>query len=208
MPFFDISVTISERLPSFPGDPAIGFERVGQAPDPFHLTSLHFGSHAGTHIDAPAHLLKHGATVDAIPLESLIGACRVIDMRHRTGAITASDLKRQDLAGTRRLLLRTNNSALWKKAGFSETYTGMSAAAASYLVQLGIQLVGIDYLSVEPFHGGGEVHRILFEAGVVILEGLDLAGVDPGEFELICLPLKLAGIDGAPCRAVLRTLFP
>ncbi|OHB28642.1 MAG: hypothetical protein A2X84_06215 [Desulfuromonadaceae bacterium GWC2_58_13] len=206
MPLFDISVTISEHLPAFPGDPPIDLKRAGHAAGPFHLTSLHFGNHAGTHIDAPAHLLENGATVDTIPLETLIGDCRVIDLRGRTQPISTDDLDDFNLAGTRRLLLRTNNSDLWKNPGFTETYTGLTPAAADLLVALGIQMVGIDYLSIEPFAGEGEVHRILLQAGVVILEGLDLSGVVPGDFELICLPLKLAGIDGAPCRAVLRTL--
>lgn len=208
MPLFDISATISERLPVFPGDPVIRIEHAGPATDPFHLTSIRFSTHTGTHIDAPAHLLKNGATVDAIPLETLIGSCRVVDLRGRTGAIGVADLEGLDLAGTRRLLLRTDNSKLWKADGFSEDFRGLAAETAAHLVRLGVQLIGIDYLSIEPFTGGGEVHRILLEAGVVILEGLDLSAVDPGEFELLCLPLKLGAVDGAPCRAVLRSLAP
>jgi len=206
MSIMDISVTLSEILPTFPGDPAIGFERASDAANPFHLTCLHLGSHAGTHIDAPAHLLKNGATVDAIPLVTLIGPCRVVDLRDRTQPISAGDLDGLNLAGVRRLLLRTNNSELWKKEGFAEHYTGLTPAAAAHLVKLGIRLVGIHYLSIEPFASESEVHRILLKAGMVILEGLDLSDVNAGDYELICLPLKLAGVDGAPCRAVLRPL--
>lgn len=202
----DISVTLSETLPAFPGDPAIEFAHASSVPDPFHLTRLSFGSHAGTHIDAPAHLIKDGATVDAIPLATLIGTCRVIDLRDRTQPISSDDLKASNLAGTRRLLLRTRNSELWQQNNFDKNYLGLTPAAADYLVDLGIQLVGIDYLSIEPFNSEGEGHRILLQAGTVILEGLDLSDVEPGNFELICLPLKLSGIDGAPCRAVLRPL--
>jgi arylformamidase len=204
MPFIDISVTIVPKLAAFPGDPVIEIEPTGDASHPFHLTRIHLGSHTGTHIDAPTHLLKDGATVDAIPLSTLIGPCRVVDLRNLSQPISADDLADLHLTDTRRLLLRTDNSELWKRKDFSESYTGLTASAAVHLVKLGIQLVGIDYLSIEPFAGEGEVHRILLEAGVVILEGLDLTDVKAGDFELICLPLKLTGIDGAPCRAVLR----
>jgi len=206
MPFIDISVTLSPRLPAFPGDPAIQVERAGVAANPFHLTRLSLGSHAGTHIDAPAHLLGEGATVDAIPLEWLIGPCRVVDLRGRKGAIAAGDLKVLPLAGVRRLLLRTDNSELWQRPGFCEDYVGLAPDAANYLTALGIRLVGIDYLSIEPPGEASAVHRILLGAEVVILEGLNLAGAPAGDYELLCLPLNLTGIDGAPCRAVLRPL--
>ncbi|WP_432821608.1 cyclase family protein [Trichloromonas sp.] len=206
MPIKDISVTLSKGLPAFPGDPAIRLDPAGDAGSPFQLTRLQLGSHAGTHLDAPAHLLKDGATADSIPLATLIGPCRVIDLCDRTQPISAADLSRRDLAGITRLLLRTSNSELWQRPGFEKGYLGLTPAAAAHLVKLGIRLVGIDYLSIEPFSADGDVHRILLEAGVVILEGLDLAGVASGDYELICLPLKLAGTDGAPCRAVLRPL--
>jgi len=204
--FIDISVPLSPRLPAFPGDPAIQVERAGVAANPFHLTRLSLGSHAGTHIDAPAHLLGEGATVDAIPLEWLIGPCRVVDLRGRKGAIAAGDLKVLPLAGVRRLLLRTDNSELWQRPGFCEDYVGLAPDAANYLTALGIRLVGIDYLSIEPPGEASAVHRILLGAEVVILEGLNLAGAPAGDYELLCLPLNLTGIDGAPCRAVLRPL--
>lgn len=206
MSFIDISVPLSPRLPAFPGDPAIQVERAGAAANPFHLTRLSLGSHAGTHIDAPAHLLGEGATVDAIPLEWLIGPCRVVDLRGRKGAIAAGDLKVLPLAGVRRLLLRTDNSELWQRPGFCEDYVGLAPDAANYLTALGIRLVGIDYLSIEPPGEASAVHRILLGAEVVILEGLNLAGAPAGDYELLCLPLNLTGIDGAPCRAVLRPL--
>ena len=206
MSLIDISVPLSEDLPAFPGDPAIRLERAGVAANPFHLTRLSLGSHAGTHIDAPAHLLGEGATVDAIPLEWLIGPCRVVDLRGRKGAIAAGDLKPLPLAGVRRLLLRTDNSELWLRPGFCEDYVGLAPDAANYLVALGIRLVGIDYLSIEPAGETSTVHRTLLGAEVVILEGLNLAGTPAGDYELLCLPLKLIRVDGAPCRAVLRPL--
>lgn len=202
----DISVTLSERLPAFPGDPAIELDRTSDVSNPFHLTQLHLGTHSGTHIDAPAHLLRGGSTVDAIALSTLVGPCRVVDLRDRTQSISADDLKGLNLAGIHRLLLRTSNSELWKRTGFDQSYLGLTPAAAAHLVKLGIRLIGVDYLSIEPFIGDGEVHRILLEADVVILEGLDLSEITGGNYELICLPLKLSGVDGAPCRAVLRQL--
>lgn len=204
--FIDISVTLNEHLHIFPGDPVVRFERVHDPTTHFHLTRIQLGSHAGTHIDAPAHLLPGGATVDAIPLNTLIGPCRVIDLRGQAGAISASTLNASGLNGVQRLLLRTDNSRLWQQDGFVENYVGLTPDAARFLVECGIRLIGIDYLSIEPFEGMGEAHRILLEASTIILEGLDLSNVSAGDFELICLPLKLVGLDGSPCRAVLRKL--
>jgi len=206
MSLIDISVPLSETLPAFPGDPEIRLDRAGVVANPFHLTRLSLGSHAGTHIDAPAHLIGEGATVDAIPLEWLIGPCRVVDLRGRKRAIGAVDLKPLPLAGVRRLLLRTDNSELWHRPGFCEDYVGLAPDAANYLIELGIRLVGIDYLSIEPPGEASTVHRILLGAEVVILEGLNLAESTAGDYELLCLPLKLIRVDGAPCRAVLRPL--
>jgi len=206
MILYDISVPLSPSLPRYPGDPPV---RLAPLPAPgegeaFRLTRLSFGSHAGTHIDAPSHLLADGATVDAIPLSLLIGPCLVVDLRGHGNAIDDGLLRRLPLGGQQRLLFHTDNSALWDRPGFTEEFAALTPEGAAYLVELGVQLVGIDYLSVEPFPGKGKVHRLLLEAGVVILEGLNLAGVERGEYELICLPLKVGSGDGAPCRAVLR----
>jgi arylformamidase len=206
MVLYDISVAISPALPRYPGDPPV---RLSTLPtpangEPFRSSRLSFGSHTGTHIDAPAHLLAGGMTVDAIPLSLLLGPCLVVDLTAHAGEIDADLLKKLPLKGERRLLFRTRNSGLWERPGFVEEFTALTPAAATWLVELGVQLVGIDYLSVERSQSQGRVHRTLLEAGVVILEGLNLAGVKRGEYELICLPLKISGIDGAPCRAVLR----
>ncbi|MEJ2199945.1 MAG: cyclase family protein [Desulfuromonadaceae bacterium] len=205
MALIDISVTLSQQLPQFPDDPDIELTAVETGSDDFQLTRLRLGSHAGTHLDAPAHLLKNGATIDDIPLATLIGPCRVLDLRGRPQPLAEADFADFPLAGTRRLLLRTDNSQLWDSPRFVENFTGLSPAGARYLASLGIELIGIDYLSIEPYRGTGEVHRILLERGVVILEGLDLHQVPAGDYELICLPLKLSGLDGAPCRAILRS---
>ncbi len=206
MILYDISVTISPALPRYPGDPPV---RLAPMPapvegEPFCVTRLSFGSHTGTHIDAPAHLLAGGTTVDEIPLSLLIGNCLVIDLTAHQGEIDAGLLRKLPLRGNSRLLFHTRNSALWDRPGFVEEFTVLTPEAARCLVELGVQLVGIDYLSVEGADTKGRTHRILLENGIVILEGLNLAGIERGEYELICLPLKISGGDGAPCRAVLR----
>jgi len=206
MILYDISVTLSPSLPRYPGDPPV---RLAPLPTPgegeaFRLTHLSFSSHAGTHIDAPSHLLAGGATVDAIPLSLLIGPCLVVDLREHGDVIDAPLLRRLPLKGEQRLLFHTGNSLLWDRPGFAEEFVALTPDGAAYLVELGVQLVGIDYLSVEPFPAKGKVHRLLLESGVVILEGLNLSGVERGKYELICLPLKIGSGDGAPCRAVLR----
>lgn len=206
MVFYDISVPISPALPRYPGDPPIRLVPL-PPPDegePFRTSRLSFGSHTGTHIDAPAHLLKGGMTVDQIPLPNLIGPCLVVDLTDLRGEIDVALLKKLPIKGVRRLLFHTRNSMLWDQSGFVEDFAALTPAAAGYLVELDVQLVGIDYLSVEGGESQGKVHRILLDAGVIILEGLNLVGVSRGEYELICLPLKIRGGDGAPCRAVLR----
>lgn len=206
MVLYDISVAISPSLPRYPGDPPVRLSPLPApaAGEPFCVTRLSFGSHTGTHIDAPAHLLNGGMTVDEIPLPRLIGPCLVVDLTAHDGEIDADVLKKLPLKGVPRLLFHTRNSDLWNHPGFIEEFTALTPAAATCLVELGVQLVGVDYLSVERSQSQGRVHRILLEAGTVILEGLNLAGVERGEYELICLPLKITGGDGAPCRAVLR----
>lgn len=206
MILYDISVPLSEGLPAYPGDPPVeitpltGTEEKGA----FQISRLAFGSHAGTHIDAPAHLLPQGATTDEIPLHTLLGPCLVVDISHHEGHIDAGVLKKLHLKGHQRILFRTGNSALWNLKNFVENYDALTAEAADYLVKIGVKLVGIDYLSVDSFQSTDEVHRLLLEAGIVILEGINLSSIERGEYELICLPLKIEGIDGAPCRAILR----
>ncbi len=202
MPVYDISVTLSPSLLRYPGDPPVRFRP--QPGEPFRLTRLAFGSHAGTHLDAPAHLLPQGAPADELPLERLLGPCLVLDLCRHEGDIDAAALRRLPLQGHRRLLLQTRNSLLWRRRRYSCRYAGLTGDGAAWLVERGVELVGIDYLSVEPAGGDGTVHRRLLDAGVIVLEGLDLSAVEHGEYELLCLPLKLSVADGAPCRAVLR----
>jgi arylformamidase len=162
-------------------------------------------SHTGTHLDAPRHFFEAGLAIDGLDLRLLMGPARVCAFPHATTHLTADDLRPLELAGIQRLLLQTPNAALWEKTGFQTDYTALTESAAHLLVETGVRLVGIDYLSVDAFERHDfPVHRILLGAGVLILEGLDLRAVPPGDYELLALPLLLEHGDGAPTRAILR----
>jgi arylformamidase len=172
--------------------------------DTANVSLLSMGSHTGTHVDAPVHFIEGGATVEALPLDVLIGPALVAEVGCER-LIGRRDLEAMPLDGQSRLLLKTRNSALWAAGDFSRDFVALDLEGARHLTERGLRLIGIDYLSIEAFHSPGHpVHRHLLGAGVVILEGLDLSRVAPGVYELVCLPLPVRGIDGAPCRAVLR----
>ena len=195
----DVSVPIRPGMVVWEGDPAVSFEPAAslEEGDPANLTRLELGSHTGTHVDAPLHFLAGGEGVERLPLDALIGPALVVDLTGLERDVRAADL---DIpAGTERLLLKTPNSRLWERGEFVAEHVTIAPDAASLLVELGVRLVGVDYLSV----GSPETHRILLEAGIVPLEGLDLREVDPGLYELVALPLRLEGVDGAPARVVL-----
>lgn len=207
MPIFDITVTITPRLPVWPGDPPVALTQPAQMAhgDAFTLTRLDISAHTGTHLDAPAHFLTGGAGVETLDLNILIGPALVVDARG-CGHITAAVLDALAIpSGVERLLLRTDNSALWQAAPerFVEDFVAVTADGAAWLVAHHIKLVGIDYLSIAPFDAAAPTHEILLAAGVIPVEGLDLGTIEPGEYQLVCLPMKIAGADGAPCRAVL-----
>lgn len=207
MRFYDITVPIAPSLPAYPGDPAVTITPVAQIArgDAANVSQITLSSHTGTHLDAPRHFFTAGAPIDALPLSTLLGPARVCAFPQVTTHVSAHDLRACDLTGVTRLLLKTPNTTLWEKPDFQETYIALTASAAQYILELGIQLVGIDYLSVDAFDRPDfPVHRILLEAGVLILEGLDLRLVPPGDYELFALPLLLQDGDGAPVRAVLR----
>ncbi|MGI9105686.1 MAG: cyclase family protein [Pyrinomonadaceae bacterium] len=214
MPIYDISVAISpETTPIYPGDP--GLEIVSWSAlargDAANVTLLRFGAHTATHADAPAHFIPDAPTIAAMSLDVLIGEARVVELAETAQAIEASHVTENVPAGTTRVLFKTRNSAFWRDNGnaFREDYTYLTAEAAGALVERGVRLVGIDYLSVEKFKSDTfETHMRLLSAGIIIVEGLDLHGVAAGVYELMCLPLKIAAGsgDGAPARAVLRTL--
>lgn len=205
MRLHDISVQLAKHTPCYPGDPRITVETALSLEngDGVHVSRITLGSHSGTHLDAPRHLLGGGPPLSAIPLSLLIGKALVADVRNLR-EIGPGDLKTLPLSGVRRLLLKTDNSRLWKTRQFCPRYVSLTETGAAHLLGTDVELVGIDYLSIEAHGGNGNIHRMLLEKGIVILEGLDLSRVDAGMYELICLPLKTTAEDGAPVRAVLR----
>ena len=204
----DISVPLTPATVVWPGDPQVSVEPVSATAtgDDFNVALLRFSSHTGTHVDAPWHALDTGHRLGETPLSVFVGPCWVCDLRHLERQIEASDLAEAGIPrGTERLLLKTRNSDLWNREAttFAEDFIALTPGAARWVVERGIRLVGIDYLSVEPFDGDGAVHHSLLQAGVTPLETLDLRRVEPGRYTLICLPLNLPAGDGAPCRALL-----
>ena len=203
---YDISVPIRSGGLVYPGNPEIEvtLQQAVAKGAGANVSFIRFGSHTGTHADAARHFFDDGQTVDAIPLERLIGPALLLSFSDGLRAVTAADLQKQDIKGHTRILLRTRNSALLSQKEFVRDYTYLAPDGAQYLVDNGVELVGVDYLSIEQFHSGHhKTHRTLLERSVVILEGLDLSVPAPGEYELICLPLRIEGCDGAPARAVL-----
>jgi arylformamidase len=209
---YDVSVPISARTPTYPGDPGIEIRDwlSLENGDAANVSALCFGAHTGTHVDAPAHFIKGAPQLQSLDLHTLIGGVQVIELPHDVMAIEASHLAAGVDKGAQRILFKTRNSEFWNETDgqFHTDYTYISPAAARKLIELGIRLVGIDYLSVERFASDNfETHELLLGKGVVIIEGLDLREVPAGTYEIICLPLKIAGGsgDGAPARVVLRS---
>ncbi len=206
MKIYDITVPLSAQLPAFPGDPRITVEPLTTlaAGDAFNVSHLSMTTHSGTHLDPPRHCDNRGLAIDDLPLSLLMGDALLAEIGG-VKAICRNDLARLRLSGVERLLLKTDNSQLWKRKGFCPDFAHLTLDGARHLVETGIKLLGIDYLSIERADGDGEVHRFLLGSGVVILEGLDLGGVPAGAYELICLPIKIQDGDGAPARALLRS---
>ena len=213
MRIYDVSVPISAETPIYPGDPRVEISQWAAIArgDAANVSLLNFGAHTATHVDAPSHFIEGAAKVDAAPLDALLGQARVVVIPEDVYAVTADHLAHENLEGASRVLFKTRNSAFWGDAaeGFRRDFTYVAPDAARALVRAGVRLVGIDYLSLEKFQSEKfEAHKVLLSSGVVILEGLDLREVEGGDYELICLPLRVAGGtgDGAPARAVLRTI--
>lgn len=205
MKIYDISIPISAGMHVYPGDPAVEIDRVLQMAqgDVANVSFLKFGTHTGTHIDAPMHFVDGAMTVDQIPLNLLIGKVRVVEIT--SPVITAEVLEEFDFTDDVRVIFKTRNSYLWREATFIEDFVHLTGDAAKRLVDNGIKVVGIDYLSVEKYNfTTPDAHRALLMAGTIIIEGLNLSEVEAGDYELICLPLKIEGGDGAPARVVLR----
>jgi arylformamidase len=203
---YDISVPIRTGGLVYPGNPEIEvtLQQAVAKGAGANVSFVRFGSHTGTHADAARHFFDDGQSVDQIPLERLIGPAIVVTFDDSVRAVGAAELRRHELTEHNRVLLRTRNSALLSQREFVPDYTYLAPDGAQYLVDQGVELVGIDYLSIEQFHSGQhQTHKILLGKSVVIVEGLNLSGVPPGEYQLICLPLRIEGCDGAPARAVL-----
>ena len=208
MTIYDISLTISPSLPTWPGDPALELEQIesmdkGSSANVTHISAA---VHLGTHVDAPHHFLNDGRTVEQLPLSILTGPCYVVQLPDGVEAITAEVLERMELTfDFKRVLFGTRNSHLWAKGEtkFQTDFVAITEDGAEWLVERGVQLVGVDYLSVAPFGDATATHTVLLKAGVVIVEGLNLSQISRGFYDLYCLPLKIAGSDGAPARAIL-----
>jgi arylformamidase len=203
---YDASLPILSGGLVFPGDPRIRISahRSIARGDPANVSVLRLGSHTGTHVDAPKHFVPDGGSADTIPLERLVGPAVVLDFPEDVTEIGAAQLRAHGLRGSRRVLLRTRNSILLSHPRFTPEYVSLAPDGAEYLLEHGVELVGIDYLSIERFDTTDyPVHRLLLEREVVIVEGLDLSAVPGGAYQLVCLPLRLPGLDGAPARAVL-----
>ena len=207
MDWIDVSVPLHDDVTVFAGERPFHRERTGAIADGgiCNISRMALGVHTGTHVDAPVHFVEGGGTAEAIALDALIGPAWVVDATSATGTITAGDLDRFDMpANEVRLLFRTRSAHLWDTPAFEPGFVALDATAATALVGRGVRSVGIDYLSIAPIGDPVPTHRILFGAGVVVLEGLDLRNVAPGAYDLLCLPLRIVGSDGAPARALLR----
>jgi len=207
MDIYDISLPLSNDLPSWPGDPRPRIKRIHNISegDDSNVTHLSMTAHTGTHIDAPDHFLDSRETLDQIPLGRFIGPAQVVELPSGRD-ITADMIQEADIpAHTKRILFKTRNSQLWKQGvkEFQKDFMALDEKAAEYLVSRDVEVVGVDYLSVAPFRAPKATHQILLEGKVLIIEGLDLSGIEPGQYTLYCLPLNIPEAEGAPARVLL-----
>lgn len=208
MKIYDVTIAVSETVPTFPGDPKVKIDVCAALAkgDVANVSQVCFGVHTATHVDAPNHFIENTRRVDQLDLYKLVGPCRVVEIPEHVTAITEAHADSFD--NVERVLFKTRNSAFWNEPekGFRTDFTYIEPEAARRLVSKGIKLVGIDYLSVEKFGAQSfDTHVALLEAEVVIIEGLDLRDVPPGDYDIYCLPLKIDGGtgDGAPARTIL-----
>jgi len=204
---YDVSLPLKPGLPVWPGDPPFEASVVAKpdAHSPFTVSGLSMSAHTGTHVDAPRHVFNDGKTVEQLDLRALIGRVQVIDARG-VAWLTAEALDRLRIpGGSERVIFLTDNTRLWERRPwhFCTDFVAIDAGGARWLVEHGVRLVGVDYLSVAPYGQEVEPHQILLGAGIIVVEGLYLVHVSPGDYDLICLPLNLVGGEGAPARALL-----
>jgi arylformamidase len=205
---YDLSVTITPSLAVWPGDTPIYLERESKIEEGANsnVSRMNISVHTGTHVDAPRHFVQEAKTIEAIPVDTLVGEAQVIEMPQDVSLITAKELKAAGIKpGIERLIIKTRNSQFFPAQSevFHTHYAGIGAEGADWLVKAGVKLVGTDYLSIAPYKATRPTHEVFLKAEVVLVEGLVLQDVSPGFYLLCCLPLKLGGSDGAPARVVL-----
>jgi arylformamidase len=206
MKLIDVTVPLDANLPTYPGNTPFTIEPIKRMArgGSSNVSTLHLSAHAGTHVDAPRHFFDDAAGADALPLEIMLGRTRVVEISSRA-AIDADELAALDLSDDVRILFKTWNSRLWGSNEFHQDYIALTAGGAQHLIAHGIKVVGVDYLSVEQFKApGAPVHRALLGGGAIVIEGLNLRDVEPGIYDMMCLPLRIVGADGAPARVLLR----
>lgn len=205
--WIDVSVTIKPGMAHWPDNPEIRVDKMldMERGDVCNVSMLSFGSHTGTHMDAPLHFIRNGKSLDKMPLDATIGPARVVEIKNKESVKVAELIPAKIKAGERILFKTRNSKTSWKTDEFDEDFIYISREAAAYLAKAKVRTVGIDYLSVGGFRKDGiETHNALLGAGIWVIEGLNLAKVKPGKYELLCLPLKVLNSDGAPARALLR----
>jgi arylformamidase len=209
MKLYDITLTISESIITWPRDPKVSIQktRLISKGNSCNVSELKFGSHCGTHIDAPYHFEENGIKIDQIPPDYLIGDVTVFNIKNKE-KIDLEDIKSLKLKDINRVIFKTINSTYWKLPEFKSDFVYLTKEAAQYLVDSSIKLVGIDYLSIEKYgNKGADTHHTLLKKGIVVIEGLDLSEVEAGNYELIALPLKIKDCDGSPARVILRSIL-
>lgn len=207
--WIDASVPISDGMVHWPGDPAVKIKHLSDMDqgDDYTVSHISMMVHTGTHMDAPLHFTKSKTGMDKMPLDATVGKARVIEI-HSKDYITPEELRPQRIRKGERILFKTRNSkSKWDRKPFNKKFIPLSIDAARFLAERKIKTLGVDYLSIGEYDGNVvEVHRTILKAGIWVIEGLDLSKIEPGDYEMICLPLKIVKSDGAPARAILRKL--
>jgi arylformamidase len=206
MKLIDVTVPLDANLPVYPGNTPFTLEPIKRLArgDSSNVSTLHLSAHAGTHVDAPRHFFDDGIGADLLSIDLLCGRTRVIEVGSRR-SIGPDELAAAEWSESIRVLIKTSNSRLWGSPEFHADYTGVTEAGARFLIERGVKVLGVDYLSVEQFkEPGAPAHHVLLGGGTVIIEGLNLRDVQPGLYDMYCLPLRVVGSDGAPARVVLR----
>ncbi len=208
MKIYDISLTIQPGMVVWPGDPKVELYRKEKIEDGANANVSYMGIsvHTGTHVDAPYHFLNDGSAVDVMPLEVLVGPVLVVELPDSVKQIDEEIINSLSFnEPIERILFKTRNSKFWSQdAGeFHPDFVAINADGAQALIDHGIKLTGIDYLSIAPYKNSRPTHEIILKAGMVVIEGVDLSKVQPGNYTLVCMPLKLKDTDGSPARVIL-----